>query len=162
MSSKFQAIRTLTSSKGKENQHQFSSSFQVLPPASFWSVAKMTALQGRDESSTAIPLHELRHDYAISSECPRASLAPCLENWVHSQTSVSGGGGGCRATNPLFRIFFGMWREHTDALRVLMSSHSLPLKMLFDSMKKIKKAHLRNRWRNSYIFSSSSSKKPRI
>ena len=61
MSSKFQAIRTPTSSKGKENQRRFSSSFKVFPPASFWSVAKMTARHGRDESTTAIALHELRH-----------------------------------------------------------------------------------------------------
>ena len=70
MSTKFQATGIFKSSKGKENQHQFSSPFQIFLPASFlsyvisrcwWSVAKMKALQGRGESTTAITLHELRH-----------------------------------------------------------------------------------------------------
>lgn len=115
------------SSKGKENQHQFSSSFQVFPPASFWSVASCLALQEG--------MKHHRHHPAWAQTLTTSSLqntesllAPCLEKW------------GPLPTQCFWRLLllcsliyseysFGMWRKHTDALRVLFvftSSHSLP------------------------------------
>lgn len=85
ISTKSEVMLILRRSKGKENQHQFSSSFHIFLLVSFlsnvvswcwWWVATMTALQGRYESVTAITLHELRHWIDHLVKMPRTHWHP--------------------------------------------------------------------------------------
>lgn len=65
-------------------------------------------------------------EHIISSEC--LSLTGTLLGKLSAlQHSASSGSCCSCATHLVFKIFFGMWREHNDAIRVPVSSHFLIL-----------------------------------
>lgn len=137
MSTKFQR-KHLVAQKGKRiniNSHHPSKSFyqqHFYHVISWygWPAAKMTALQGGDESTIAISLHELRHWIRRLSKCPSLTgtllgkLCPlppqCL--WPPLLLSLLL----LRDQSPLQKSLW-MWREHTDIIRVPVSSYFLIL-----------------------------------
>lgn len=110
---------TLSCSKGKENQHQFSSPFQIFLPATFLSchfLVWMTSCQNDSSAGRGRKHHCHLPAWAetlktSSLQNAQASLAPCLENCVHSHHSASGRRCCCHcyccATNLLFKRVCG-------------------------------------------------------